>query len=273
LRPQQWLKNLLVFAPVFFAGDVLHTGYLSGAFWAAIVFSSAASAMYVLNDMRDLAQDRAHPTKSGRPLASGAVSLSTGWILASACVALAFLGCVLIPALFPVIALYIVGNLLYSYVLKHVAVIDIVLVAFFYILRVIAGGAATLVYVSPWILLCVFFGALFLVAGKRRAEFVHSHKRRVLESYTKESLDLILVSAATLAVTAYGLYSVLAARSPYVIYSALLVIVVIFRALLRILRGDTDAEYPETMILRDKWSLAAGVAWLCFMAAVFYWHL
>lgn len=270
MRPYQWVKNVLVFAPVFFAAEAFNVHDLVQASFAALAFCATSSAMYVFNDIVDAKTDRAHPTKRWRPIASGAATVSGAIALL---VLLAIADVVLlshIPAAAYVIAAYAVGNIAYSLFLKHVAVVDIMFVALFYVARVIAGGAATGLYISPWIVLCVLFGALFLVIGKRRAESLRVSRRRVLEQYSTAALDHLLTGSAVLAITSYGLYSVLAAHSLYAVYSTIFVFTAIVRVVNRQYLSDGNAEYPETLVFKDKWVLLIVALWALYMGTLLY---
>lgn len=270
MRPTQWVKNLIVFAPIFFAGDILHASLLGRVAGAALIFSLLASSMYVFNDLRDVEADQKHPTKRSRPIASGVVRVSEARMLCVLLFILALFGTLVLPSVFPAVALYIVGNLAYSLFLKHVAVVDIVLVALFYVLRVVAGGEAAHVYLSPWIVLCVFFGALFIVVGKRRAEFARTSKRSVLKYYSQNMFDRLVAVSAIMAIVAYGLYTFLGTARSYAVYSTIFVVIALARILQRMYASDQDAEYPETLVFKDKWVLATWIGWVLYMFALFY---
>jgi 4-hydroxybenzoate polyprenyltransferase len=180
------------------------------------------------------------------------------------------MGLAFVPALLPVALAYIGLNALYSFKLKHVAVIDIFIVAMFYLLRVVAGGVATGLPLSPWIILCVLFGALFIIVGKRRAEANLASRRSVLNSYSKEALDAMLNITAGLAIISYGLYSILGHNSPYLVYSAIFVALVFFRMLNHIYLRPHDAESPELLVFKDRWILGSFVAWVVYVFWIFY---
>lgn len=270
LRPLQWIKNTLVFTPVFFAGLVLDGSSMAAAAIAAGIFCAVSSSMYILNDIADRDHDASHPTKRGRPIASGAVPVGRAYALFALLAAAAGAGLYAMPALIPALGAYVALNVAYSYWLKHIAVVDVMLVSLFYVLRVIAGGAAAAVYVSPWIVLVVFFGALFLTVGKRRAEHGRASKRSVLNSYSRAALDHMLAGAATLTVTAYGLYSILGGHSPYTVYSTFFVFGAVFRLYNRMQNDDGSAEYPETLMFKDRWVFALMCAWAVFMLILLY---
>lgn len=270
MRWSQWIKNLLVVAPLFFAGLILAGPALVNTLVAVVVFCVISSAAYIFNDIRDLEHDKRHPIKRNRALASGRVSITTAWWTLFTLLIIAILGVVWLPAIGLIIDVYIILNILYSFGLKHIAVLDLVLIATFYILRIVAGGAAADVYLSPWIILCVFFGSLFIILGKRRGEFEHSGRRPVLESYSKQSLDVMLAAAASLATIAYGIYTIVAHDVPNLVFSTIFVAFALFRLLNDIYVRPHDAETPELLVFKDKWILLAFGTWLVYVFLVFY---
>ncbi len=270
IRPWQWVKNLLVIAPVFFAGSAFHVNELFLSLIAAAVFCFASSSMYVFNDICDVAQDGLHPAKKHRPLASGLISMKVGGILSVGLLLVSSIGLYFVPAITPVIAVYVLLTVLYSFKLKHIAVLDLVCVAVFYVMRIIAGGAATDIFISPWIILCVLFGALFVIVGKRWAEFHRDSRRIVLESYSKEALDHMLVASAALATMTYGIWSVIEHDSRYLVYSTIFVVFALFRLLNRIHTDPEAAEAPETLVFKDPWILSAFLSWVLYVFFVFY---
>lgn len=270
LRPQQWVKNVLVFAPIFFAGTFFDGVTFFHTTLAFAAFCAAASAMYVFNDIGDAENDRAHPAKRWRPVANGAVSVRAAYgLFLGLCVVVAGVLFAL-PSIVLVITAYIVGNLVYTLSLKHTAIIDVVCVALFYVARIAAGGVATGTSISPWIILCVFAGALVLAIGKRRAEFAHASRRAVLAQYSQASLDMILAVSATLAIASYALYSVLGTSTAYMEYSTVFVVAALLRLLNRLYVGDNGAEYPETLVFKDRWILGLSVLWAVYMCILFY---
>lgn len=270
MRPHHWVKNLLVFAPVFFAGGLFNPALLTASVVAFIAFSLVASSVYVLNDLADVEQDRTHPRKKRRPIASGRVSRTEGGVLSVALLLCAASVVSLVPALTGVLLVYLATNILYTLYLKHIAVLDIILVASFYLMRVVAGGEATALPLSPWIILCAFFVALFVIIGKRRAEFDRASRRKVLEQYTRASLDLMLAASAGLALISYGLYTVIGHPTEYLIYSTVFVAVALFRVMNRIYSDPDRAESPERLLFTDLVILGSFVCWLAFIFITFY---
>lgn len=270
MRPHHWVKNLLVFAPVFFAGGLFNPALLTASILAFAAFSLVASSVYVLNDLADVEQDRAHPKKRHRPIASGRVTRTEAWILSVFLLLCASYIVSLVPALTSVLLVYLVTNILYTLYLKHVAVLDIILVASFYLMRVVAGGEATALPLSPWIILCAFFVALFVIIGKRRAEFDRVSRRKVLEQYSKASLDLMLAASAGLALISYGLYTVIGHPTEYLIYSTVFVAVALFRVMNRIYLDPENAESPEQLLFKDPVILFSFLLWTTFIFGAFY---
>jgi decaprenyl-phosphate phosphoribosyltransferase len=217
VRPRQWVKNLLVFAaPLFaFGGDVHYDirDVLIKVSIAFVTFSMAASCVYLVNDARDVEADRQHPTKRFRPIAAGVVPASLAYglavVLGVASLAISWL---VSPNLAIVIGVYIAMQMAYCFGLKHQPVLDICIVSSAYLIRAIAGGAAANVPLSQWFLLCMAFGSLFMVAGKRYAELQLAERtgakiRKSLESYTTSYLRFVWTLSATAVVVCYGLWA------------------------------------------------------------------
>ncbi|MCX2712700.1 decaprenyl-phosphate phosphoribosyltransferase [Mycolicibacterium sp. J2] len=217
LRPRQWVKNVLVLAaPLAALGTDVHYDYgflASRVAVAFVVFSMAASCIYLINDARDVEADRQHPTKRFRPIAAGVVPESLAYGIAVVLgVAALVISYVVSPSLAVVIAVYIGIQLAYCFGLKHQAVLDICIVSSAYLIRAIAGGAATDIQLSQWFLLVMAFGSLFMAAGKRYAELQLAERtgakiRKSLESYTSSYLRFVWTLSATAVVLCYGLFA------------------------------------------------------------------
>ena len=213
LRPAQWSKNVFVLAPAAFAGGLTAPGTVTAAAVALVAFSAAASAVYLFNDLRDREQDRRHPTKRRRPVASGALGAAPA-ALASAALAAASLGAAwtLNGRTLLLVAAYLVVNLCYCLWLKRIVIVDVMVLSSGYVIRVLAGAAAVGVAVSAWLVLCTVFLALFLGFSKRRHELVllvgeAGEQRSVLNHYSRTFLDQMMnvVTASTL--LSYALYT------------------------------------------------------------------
>ena len=171
IRPHHWIKNLLLFAALFFSKSFFDTSKIILALEAFTLFSLLASSIYVINDIFDVERDRQHPTKKNRPIASGEISIKRAIIIALTLFFIAMTGALLISLNFAYVLLaYFIINIFYSAKLKHVVIIDAFVVAFGFVLRVVAGALAIDVRVSHWILICTFTLALFLAFGKRRGQ-------------------------------------------------------------------------------------------------------
>ena len=225
-RPRQWVKNVFVFAPLVFSGLFLSPGAIEKAAIAFLYFCLAASASYVLNDIRDLESDRMHPSKSKtRPIAAGMVSVSQAWMLMSL-LYLGALSCWLYdPVLAGVLTAYILLNIAYSLYLKHQPVVDIFSIALGFVLRVGAGTAVLSLSLSFWMVITTLSLALYLAATKRKKEIASSgsQSRAVLASYSEQLVGRYAEMSATCALLFYGMFVLsdrpeLAITIPFVMY-------------------------------------------------------
>jgi decaprenyl-phosphate phosphoribosyltransferase len=277
MRPRQWVKNILVLAaPVAGLGSGVRYNYLHLAIQvgvAFVVFSLAASSIYLINDVRDIDADREHPTKRFRPIAAGVVPEWLAYVL-SALLGVASLAIAwwLTPNLALVMAVYIAMQLGYCFGLKHQAVMDICIVSSAYLLRAIAGGVATDIPLSQWFLLSAAFASLFMVAGKRYAELQVAERtgaaiRKSLESYTSTYLRFVWTMSATAVVMCYGLWAFERDHHSGSWYAVSMVPFTI--AILRY-AVDVDgglAGEPEDIALRDRVLQLLFVAWSATVGA------
>ncbi len=221
MRPKQWVKNGFLFIAFIFDRQLTNFPALVQILAGFAVFSLLASSIYIINDLTDLQADRQHPKKSSRPLASG--RLSPGFAHAAVFVFLAIslpAAYALSPGFLTLCILYIITNLAYTYWLKHVPLVDVLLLAGFYVIRV--GAGVTLIEVerfSPWLYVFTTFLALFLGIGKRRAELSlmasdASATRRVLDGYTLPFLDQMTIVVSAMTIMTYSLYSFSAPNLP-----------------------------------------------------------
>jgi decaprenyl-phosphate phosphoribosyltransferase len=277
IRPRQWVKNVLVLAAPLSAAGRGHRydyGQLGIQVTVAfVVFSLAASAVYLINDVRDVEADREHPTKRFRPIAAGVVPEWLAYTLAVV-LAVASLGLAwwLTPTLAVVMAVYIGVQLGYCFGLKHQAVVDICIVSSGFLLRAIAGGAATDTRLSQWFLLIMAFGSLFMAAGKRYAELQLAERtgaaiRKALESYTGTYLRFVWTLSATAVVMCYGLWAFERDHGAAGWFSVSMVPFTI--AILRY-AVDVDgglAGEPEEIALRDRVLQLLFVVWIGTLGA------
>lgn len=260
MRPKQWLKNGFLFVGLFFDRQLLDVEAVLRVSVGAVLFSLLASAVYILNDLNDLDADRNHPKKSLRPLPSGALSVGIARAAVVTIILVVFPLAYLLSTTFLWFLLaYFVLNMAYTFWFKHVALIDVLVLASFYVLRVAAG--VSVIHVerfSPWLYLFTIFLALYLGMGKRRAELVmlaedaNSH-RRVLDGYSISFLDQLITIVLTLAILTYSLYTFSAPNLPEndaMMLTIPFVIYGIFRYLY-LVHVENSGDAPEEILVSD----------------------
>lgn len=271
LRPVQWVKNTFVLAPVVFAHRLGQGEAFLDAGLAFAAFCFAASAVYLLNDLRDREEDRRHPLKRHRPIASGALPVSVAAaVMGGLAVAALALALTLGLAFTGLLAIYLAINLLYNSGLKRVVILDVMAVASGYVLRIQAGAEAVDVGVSNWLLLCTIFLALLLVLSKRRHELVlledaAADQRSVLDRYSPLFLDQMINVVTASAVVSFALYAVdpdtvTRFGTDRLVYTLPLVLFGVFRFLYLVYQ-TRDTRNPTEAILTDLPSLANLVLW------------
>jgi 4-hydroxybenzoate polyprenyltransferase len=279
MRPRQWTKNGFVFFALVFDKQLFQLPALLHTLTGFALFCLISSAVYIFNDLADLEADRQHPEKKKRPLPSGQLSQGVAWTAGILLVALTLpLGWLLSPFFAGVLAFYFLINLAYSRWLKHIPILDVMIVAAGFVLRVHAG--TTLIVVerfSPWLYVVTTLGALYLGFGKRRAELaLLSHgagsHRKVLEGYTLPLLDqyITIVSAAT--ILAYSLYTFSAPNLPAnhtMMLTIPFIAYIIFRYLY-IIQVTHDAGAPEEVLLSDRPMQIAIFLFGLAVIAIFY---
>ena len=280
LRPRQWVKNLFVFAGLVFA-QKLFTPLVLPALAAFVLFCALAGAIYLFNDVADRDKDRLHPKKRLRPIAAGALApgpaLGIATVLLVASLALGFA----LSRGFGLAALAYAALLVaYSVWLKHVVIVDVLVVAIGFVLRAVAGALAIGVAISGWLLICTILLALFLALGKRRHEFLDadaSSHRPILAEYSTGLLDQMIAVVTASTVTAYALYTMspetvgkfhtqlLPATLPFVLYG-------IFRYLYLLYRRQLGGN-PSELFLNDRALLVNTLLWMLAVLLIIYGHL
>ncbi|MBV9730548.1 MAG: decaprenyl-phosphate phosphoribosyltransferase [Pseudonocardiales bacterium] len=277
MRPRQWVKNVLVLAAPFAGGTIFQLPVLAAVGIAFVVFSLAASGVYLVNDVQDVEADRAHPTKRHRPIAAGMVpprlALAVAVILFAAAIGLSFLAS---TDLVLVTSVYIAVQLAYCWWLKHQPVVDISIVASGFLLRAIAGGAAAEIALSQWFLLTTAFGSLFMVAGKRYAEIRLAERtgakiRKSLDRYTASYLRFVWTLSATGVIMTYGLWAVQLSQTHHSRWPAISLVPFV----VAVLRYAVDVDggnggEPEEIALGDRvLQVLGGCLVLTLIAAVY----
>jgi decaprenyl-phosphate phosphoribosyltransferase len=278
-RPRQWAKNVLVFGAPATGGVLLERDALVSAVAAFVAFCLVASGVYFLNDVVDAPADLQHPTKRFRPIASGLISPRLALILSAALV-IAGLGVGLLGGGLPLLAVlagYVGLFLVYQFVLRDIAMLDIAGIAGGFLLRAVAGGVATGVPLSMWFLIVAGFGSLFLAAGKRLAEYVQlgddrAKHRSSLGEYSESYLRYIQYASSTVAIAAYTQWAFRGAAGGS-LWSGLSIIpfvLGIFRYALLLEKGL--GETPEEVVLADVPLLVLGTSWIFLVAIGVYLH-
>jgi decaprenyl-phosphate phosphoribosyltransferase len=268
MRPRQWVKNVLVLAAPLAAGAIDDREVLAHAAVAFVGFSLVASAVYLVNDVRDVAEDRRHPTKRLRPVAAGELqprsALTAAAVLLVAGLGTGFANNVELGS---TLLVYVAVQVGYTLGLKHQPVLDLAAVASGFLLRAIAGAVASGLYLSPWFLLVASFGSLFMVAGKRYSE-IHTlgaaaGTRRSLGYYSESYLRFVWVLAASIAITSYSLWAFEQASGtvgvPWAEISLAPFVLGLLRYAVDIDRGT--AGTPEDIVFRDRALQGIGLAW------------
>jgi len=262
LRPKQWTKNLLLLAGLLFTLDHPHSvPDIARAFGAVALFCLLSGCAYLLNDLQDVEADRLHPKKRRRPIACGdlPVGVARGFVIVVAPLALALSWITIGPGFFIMAALYFAVTLAYSFSIKHIVLLDVLVLASLYVLRAAAGALAIDVTISVWLLLCTLLLALFLGLTKRRGELItlgdNPVTRRILAEYSLPMLDQMITIVAASCLMAYSLYTFnsetagrthhyLMATIPFVLYG-------LFRYLY-LSHKKGMGEAPETVLLEDR---------------------
>lgn len=285
LRPKQWTKNLLLFVGVVFSLQAMRGEFLLRAGAGFLAFSLLSGLVYLLNDLRDLEADRLHPKKKKRAIASGRLPVAVAWG------AMVPIGAVVIavswwlgPRFAAVAGLYFVMNLGYSLGLKKQLLIDVFIIASGFVLRAIAGvellqPVSPDTELSPWLLVCTFFGALFIALGKRRREIENAgtdaaQQRAVLHHYSARLLDGLLLVTAASSLMSYALYTIWPAtvekfHTERLLYTVPFVAYGIFRYL-HLLHVSADTEDPSQVLLTDRPLAATVVLYLVAVVVVLY---
>jgi 4-hydroxybenzoate polyprenyltransferase len=271
LRPDQWTKNLIVFAALIFAVKLLDPAATAKAAAAFLIFCALSGAVYLVNDVADREQDREHPVKRMRPIAAGDLSPGAAMIAAVVLSAIALTASfALRPAFGVVAAVYLALFVVYTRSLKHIVVLDVMTIAIGFVLRAVAGGLVISVHISNWLLVCTMLGALFLGLAKRRHEITllaagAKGHRRILEEYDPYLLDQMIGVVAAATMVAYIIYCAspethayfgtewMVLTTPFPIYG-------LFRYLYLVHRKAGGGS-PSDMLLEDRPLLACVLLW------------
>ncbi|MBK6266518.1 decaprenyl-phosphate phosphoribosyltransferase [Marivirga sp. S37H4] len=280
IRPHQWVKNLFIFIPSFFAGiftDLNIFVHLSIGF---VAFCCAASAIYIFNDISDLENDLLHPAKKHRPIASGKISVTTAYLMMALLILASFGISLLLPAQFLwVISFYIIFNVFYSLGLKHVAILDIMIVASGFVFRTIGGGIIADVTVSKWLILMIFLLALFLALAKRLDDLLMETKTGIISTknvgkYNIPYINSGITMLAGIMIVCYIMYSMSddvmgGAHSDNIYLTSIFVIAGILRYL-QILLVERKGWSPTRVLYKDLFIIITIILWALSFVYILY---
>jgi 4-hydroxybenzoate polyprenyltransferase len=280
LRVLHWIKNLVVFLPVFFAGKILQV-FSDGTIWQLallfIAFCLASSTIYIINDLVDLPFDRKHPEKSKRPLASGFFKRKFAVIVAFITLVIASAFSFMAGEAGLLVAAYFLLNIAYTFWLKKISIVDAACVAIGFVIRVLAGGIAAGVFVSHWILIMVFLLGISIIFAKRRSDLVESNGeqfRKAQKGYTLGFIDMAKTISLTLTLVVYLIYSVsedVIARigSDKLYITSLFVFLGIMRYL-QISVVDQKAGDPVSTLFKDRFLQVVVILWVITFGIIIY---
>ena len=281
IRVEQYIKNAFVFAPLFFDSQFLNLDNLINVILAFLCFCTISSSVYIFNDYFDINEDKNHPQKRYRPLASGSISIQNGLVLMLILMISSITVSYLISVeLFLVIISYLALNFLYSKWLKHIAILDVNIIAVGFILRIVAGSVVSDVVPSIWILLITYLLALFLGISKRRTDVILAENgndvRKNIEGYNLIFIDVILGILASIIIVSYIFYCIspevqLHYHSKLLYVSIIFVVNGIFRYL-KLVFVDQSTYSPTKIVLNDRFIQFTILGWLLLMSYLLYFR-
>ena len=273
LRPNQWIKNFFVFGAMLFSNNFMNYNILKANFLTFIAFCFISSTVYILNDIIDVEKDKKHPKKCKRPIASRKISIVNASIIGVLLFLLSLIISLNINKFIAIVVLlYFFNNVIYSFKIKNIILLDVISISIGFILRVLAGGFATNVHVSDWIILCTFFLSLFLGLGKRRNELIilgenaHSHRKNLCD-YNLDFLNKLINIVLTCTIMFYAIYSVLEAPSNHFVWTNIFVIIGILRYYY-LMYYKQEGGNPTELVLKDKQIISSVVLWIFCCALI-----
>jgi decaprenyl-phosphate phosphoribosyltransferase len=275
-----WAKNLFLFVPLFFSGDLFNWSLYPSLFMGFLAFGCIASAIYIINDYRDIEEDKKHPEKSGRPLASGAVSKRSAMAMALLLLLAGFITAYFIRDKFLfVLAIYFLLNLGYSFGLKTIPILDIIIVAIGFVLRVKGGAVIAVIGLSEWLNVMVFLLALFMVIGKRRDDVLlklssGTDMRKSVKGYNLEFLNVVLALVCAVIVVAYFMYTmsdeVILRMGTYRLYYTCLFVLAGIMRYLQIIFVQASAGSPTRVLYKDRFIQVSILLWIASFYLIIY---
>ena len=275
LRPKQWIKNGFVFAGLIFSSNMFHIPFLIKSILAFILFCGISSSVYIINDIVDVEKDKLHPKKRFRPIPSGLITKSQAMVFFLIILLLSMTLSFLLDIKFGMVALvYFVMNLFYSFKFKNIVILDVMIIAVGFVLRAVSGAVVLGVIISPWLLVCTVFLALFLGLSKRKNEIVVMHgqgkeHRKILDEYSIENINQMLPVVTSCTIISYTLYTFSGAKSDAMLVTVLFVLYGIFRYQYITSNGE-DGGSPELTLLKDIPMIINIVLWCITSIVIIY---
>jgi decaprenyl-phosphate phosphoribosyltransferase len=279
LRPKDWAKNLFLFIPLFFAREFDDVSKLISLCYGFIAFSCIASSIYIINDYRDREDDRKHPVKCKRPLAAGTVSPTAAIIICCLLLVLGFgLAWAIRDKFFFVLSIYFFINLGYSLGLKNIPILDIMLLAAGFVLRIKGGSVISFTHLSEWIVIMVFLLATFMAIGKRRDDVLlklssGTDMRKSIKGYNLEYLNVLLALVSAVIIVAYFMYTMspeVEARMGYRLYYTCIFVMAGIMRYLQIIYISSDSGSPTKILYKDRFIQLTLVLWIASFALILY---
>jgi decaprenyl-phosphate phosphoribosyltransferase len=281
IRVRHWVKNLFIFIPAFFAGNLFYADQLLLLLQGALAFSFVASGIYVINDYRDMHVDKLHPRKKLRPLASGDVNVTVAWLLITFFIAAGLAWAFFLEVTFFYLLLtYLLMNLAYSYGLKNIPIVDLFIVSSGFLLRVYSGGVIADLPITHWLSIMILLLALFLIIAKRRDDILIQTEtgsiiRKSSQSYNLEFINSCLTMISAVIIVAYIMYTVSTEvterfDSDYLFATTVFVIAGIMRYL-QITFVEKNSGSPTSIFFKDKFILVTIAGWIASFYFIIYW--
>ncbi|CAN5920687.1 decaprenyl-phosphate phosphoribosyltransferase [soil metagenome] len=280
LRVKQYVKNLFVFIPAFFAGQLMLEGVFLKHVTGFVAFSLVASAIYILNDYLDVEKDRLHPTKQYRPLASGVIGINSAFILFISCLSAGlWIAYLMEGKFFLLLTGYLLMNFAYCFVLKKISLIDVSVIAFGFLFRVFSGGEIADVIVSKWLVIMTFLLALLLGMAKRRDDVLikvrsGQEMRKSIQGYNLDFLNIAMVLLAAVTIVSYIMYTISPEvieriNNDYIYLTAFFVLMGILRYL-QIAVVEEKSGSPTEVLLKDGFIQITLFGWFLTFAIILY---
>lgn len=280
LRPKEWVKNTFLFIPLFFAGEFTNLGKIGQLFFGFISYSLVASAIYIINDYRDVTSDRLHPVKKFRPLAAGTVSQPAALVIMCLLVITGFFIAYLLKLKFLfILTLYFLLNLLYSFGLKNISILDILIVSSGFVFRIKSGGAISGINVTTWLNVMVFLLALFMAIAKRRDDILLKIQsgidiRKSIKGYNLEFLNFSLILITGVTLVAYLMYTVspdvVARHNTYRLYYTCLFVIAGVMRYLQLTFVENNTGSPTKILYKDRFIQLTILFWIISFCIIIY---